>query len=153
MGDVLKFQPKKLDDAEIWIPGHQGGEPKVFTVPPTDMYWWALILDRISSFSRTFEGCVYFYSDPYGFMNECYAKRTKLLEINVTRANLVNILKAMPYTHVSSLNSLLNDDDYNLVFDNAVMHLGDDLNLMYDVGLFITPTDMPGTFKITYVEI
>lgn len=153
MGDVLKFQPKKLEAAEIWIPGINGTEPKVFTVPPTDMYWWALILDRVSSFSRTFEGCVYFYSDPYGFMNECYAKRNRLLEIEVTRANLAGILKAVPYTYVSSLGGLLNDDDYDLVHDNALMHLGDDLNLVYDVGLFITPTPRPGTFKITYVEI
>ena len=153
MGDVLAFQPKKLEAAEIWIPGVDGTEPKVFTVPPTDMYWWALILDRISSFSRTFEGCVYFYSDPYGFMNECYAGRTRLLEIEVTRANLSGILKAVPYTLVSSLGSRMNDDDYELVHDNARMHLGDDLNLVYDVGLFITPTDKPGTFKITYVEI
>ncbi|ANZ48815.1 hypothetical protein BIZ83_gp038 [Erwinia phage vB_EamM_ChrisDB] len=152
MGDVLKFQPKKLEDAAIWIPDPQGGEPKVFTVPPTDMYWWALILDRISSVSRTFEGCVYFFSDPYGFMNACYAGRTRLLEIEVTRANLEGILKAVPYTHVGSLSGILNDDDYHLVHDNALMYIGDDLDLVYEMGLFITPTDKSGIFKITYVE-
>lgn len=153
MGDVVKFQPKKLERAEIWVPGVNGSEPKVFTVPPTDMYWWALILDRISSFSRTFEGCVYFYSDPYGFMNECYARRSKLLEIEVDRANLTDILTALPYTYVASLGSLLHDDDFELVHDNALMQLNDDIDLVYEVGLFIAPTDRPGFFKITYVEL
>jgi len=153
MGDVLSFQPKKSDAVEIWIPGAGGTEPKVFTVPPRDMYWWALILDSISLYSRTWDGCVYFYSDPYGFMNECYAKRNRCLEIHVTRATLTSLLKATPYTFVSSLSGRLNDVDYHLVYDNATVHTTDELDIEYRLGLFVTPTDKPGLFKITYVEL
>lgn len=147
-----KLAPRDDERIEIWVPDRNGGEPKIFTVPPKDMYWWALILDSISVFSRTWDGCVYFYSDPYGFMNESYARRNRCLEMHVDRTTLASLLTAVPYTFVSSLGGRLTDTDYHLVYNNALVHMTDELTVEYELGLFVTPTDDPAIYKITYVE-
>lgn len=153
--NVVPFRrklPEVYERAEIHFADRDGGDARVFSVPSKDMYWWALILDGITTYSRTFEGCVYFFSDPYGFMNESWARRKRTLEILISRDTLHELVKAAPYTFVPSFQTHLNDADYALIFDNALTVINDDVAIDYELGLFITPSDDPALYKVTYVE-
>lgn len=157
--NVIKFPriktPVEVAPREIvaYLPFYsRNGEVKEFTVPVSDMYWWAAIYEKIAASNPFFEGVFYFYSQPYGWQNASYDKREKSLEMLIDRKTLKAILESVQYTHVMSLAGQLNDEDYDLVHDNAQMVIGDDLDIEYTLGIFIAPTNDPNRFVLNYVE-
>lgn len=153
MADILAFPSKKLpEEVEIWVPGANGGEPNIITVPQPDMYWWFPILERTSVINPSMDGMVYYFTNPHGWENESYANRKYVLEISINRKTLNSILKALPYTLVTSFQSVLNDTDFALAHDNARIEIHEDVDISYELGLFISPTENPDKFRLTYVE-
>ncbi|QVW56381.1 hypothetical protein pEaSNUABM6_00245 [Erwinia phage pEa_SNUABM_6] len=160
MGDnVLKFpgnpnppivQPRR-DVAHFPLP-QRDGKVNAFTVPVSDMYWWVAIYEKVAEHNPYFENLFYFYSEPYGWQNQSYAKRRTSCELTIDRASMLELLKVVSYTHIMSLDSHLNDEDYELVHDNAMMVLGDDLEIDYSMGIFMSPTTDPNRFILNFVE-
>lgn len=128
------------------------GQVRDFTIPLRDMYWWAAIYEKVAAKNPFFENVFYFYSQPYGWQNQAFDKRRISCELSIDRNTLVGILNAVSYTHVMSLGSELNDDDYQLVHDNAMMVIGDDLEIDYETGIFMSPTTDPNRFILNFVE-
>ncbi|QVW56109.1 hypothetical protein pEaSNUABM10_00246 [Erwinia phage pEa_SNUABM_10] len=159
--NVLKFPGKPNAHPVVVAPREhrahfpiqaRNGNVGSFTVPACDMYWWAAIYEQVAATNPYFENVFYFYSEPYGWQNQSFTKRKTSCELTIDRRTLIEILKAVAYTHILSLDSYLNDDDYELVHDNALMVLGDDLEIDYAMGIFMSPTTNPDRFIINFVE-
>lgn len=141
-------EPERLD---IEFPVGDGNTKK-FTVDISDMYWWAPIIARTGAFSPSFEGVFYFYAEAYGWQNRSYDKRDKLIEMYIDRKTLESILGVVPYTFVHSSSQPLREDIDSLVNDNALIVVEDDLEIFYELGIFLSPTVNPDRFILNYVD-